>query len=298
VKPLRDGKILADWNGMMIAALANAGAVFANSEWVVMAIRAFEFLERTVCDGDRLYHSWQQGKRGHEGFAEDYAHMLRAALALFEATADQQYLDRAKVWVRRLNDLYWDHLNGGYFQTSDEAMPLSNRVRTVFDQFIPPANGIMPTVLAQLWLISNDSGYRDRCNATIEAFSGEVNRAYLSMPSFINSIEYVATNVQIVVVGPVTSPKTQDLISAVRGRPLPNKWLTIVRTGEALPITHPAYGKTMMNGLPTAYLCLGGSCSTPTSNPHELSQALSLPRKPVARPTSQLEPLTPVAGRA
>jgi uncharacterized protein YyaL (SSP411 family) len=118
------------------------------------------------------------------------------------------------------------------------------------------------------------------------------------MPSFINSIEYVATNVQIVVVGPVTSPKTQDLISAVRGRPLPNKWLTIVRDGEALPTNHPAYGKTMMNGLPTAYLCLGGSCSTPTSNPHELSQALSLPRKPVARPTSRLESLTPVAGRA
>jgi hypothetical protein len=101
--PMRDDKILADWNGMMIAALANAGVVFRNAKWLTAAIRAFDFVVKAMGDGDRLYHSWREGKRGHTGFSDDYAHMARAAFVLFEATADRRYLVQAEKWVRVLN---------------------------------------------------------------------------------------------------------------------------------------------------------------------------------------------------
>ena len=94
--PIRDDKVLADWNGMMIATLANAGAVFGNRPWIDAAIAAFDFICEALGDGDRLFHSWRAGNRGPAGFADDYANMARAALALHEATGDKRFLDRAR----------------------------------------------------------------------------------------------------------------------------------------------------------------------------------------------------------
>jgi uncharacterized protein len=134
VAPLRDDKILADWNGMMIAALANAGAVFRKPEWTAAAAGAFDFIVKALGDGDRLYHSWRAGKRGHIGFVDDYAHMARAAYMLWEATGERQYIAHAEKWVRALNEHFWDVQNGGYFYTADDSDPLIDRARMAFDQ--------------------------------------------------------------------------------------------------------------------------------------------------------------------
>jgi len=121
--PEVDRKILADWNGLAIAALANAGAVLQNAEWTTAAIKAFDFVVKTLGDGDRLHHCWFDGKRSAQGFADDYAHMARAALILHETIGEKRYLEHAKAWVRTLNEHYWDVANGGYFYTADDADP-------------------------------------------------------------------------------------------------------------------------------------------------------------------------------
>src|SRR5665213_1924762 len=108
VAPMRDDKVLADAHGMVIAALANAGAAMNKVEWTTAAIRAFDFVVKVLGDGDKLYHSWRGDQRGHAGFADDYAHMARAALALWEATGEQRFLNRAKAWLHTLNDNFWD----------------------------------------------------------------------------------------------------------------------------------------------------------------------------------------------
>jgi hypothetical protein len=295
VAPMRDDKILADWNGMAIAALANAGAALRRTEWTVAAMRAFEFIEKALGDGDRLYHSWREGKRQHIGFSDDYAHMARAALALWESTNDPRYLERAKAWVHYLNEHFWDFQNGGYYLTSDESDTLAGRPRSVFDMSQPCANGVLPTVLAKLFMASMDPAYRDRCNALIDAFSGELGRAYISMASYINSLELIMAGLQIVVIGPLTNPKTHELLSAVMGRALPNKVLMRLDPGQALPEGHPAFGKTMDGGRPTAYICQHNACSTPITNPVTLSQSLQLPARPQPQ---QQQPMPPPVGRA
>jgi uncharacterized protein YyaL (SSP411 family) len=287
-KPRLDDKVQADWNGMMIAALAEAAAAFKTTQWTAAAIKAFEFVQKTLADGDRLYHSWRNGQRQHAGFSEDYAHMARAALALWQTTGDPQYLERAKSWVRVLNEHFWDRENGGYFQTGDDSDKLIARVRTVFDTNIPCANGIMPTVLAQLYQGTSDDDYGARANAVAESFGGELTRAYMSMGSYLNSAEYLATNLQIIVVGPLISSKTHELVAAIRGRALPNKFLIVVSPDDVLPETHPAHGKTLVNGQPAAYICQGMTCSQPFTNPVSLSQALQLPPKAAVRPISRV----------
>jgi uncharacterized protein YyaL (SSP411 family) len=278
VPPLRDDQVLADTNGMAISALANAGAAMKRLDWVQAAMKAFDFVVRALGDGDNLVHSWRNGKRGHQAFADDYAHMARAALALWETTGEARFLDRAQAWTHRLNEQFWDEFGGGYYSTSHAQDPLFVRVRSIFDQTQPPANSVMLGVLARLHMATADPLYNDRSAQLIQSFANEVTRAYMSSATFLNGLEFVATNLQIVVVGPVDNAKTHELVAAVLGRSLPNKFLIVVPPDRELPEGHPARGKTMLNGNPTAYICQRGSCSAPINNPVALSQMLQLPQ--------------------
>jgi uncharacterized protein YyaL (SSP411 family) len=278
--PIRDDKVLADWNGMAIAALANAGMVFRNAPWTAAAITAFAFVEDALTDGDRLHHSWRNGARQHTGFADDYAQMARAAFLLWEATGEKRYLTRAQNWVQMLNEHFWDSQNGGYFYTADDSDPLIVRTRVVFDQATPSANGTMISLLSRLHFVTSDNAYRDRANALIQAFAGEVPRAFLSMSTYLNGLEVAMTALQIVIIGQIDNPKTHELANAVLGRSLPCRTLIVVDPRQELPAGHPAHGKTMQNGQPTAYVCQRMTCSAPIANPVALSQVLQLPPRP------------------
>ncbi len=163
VAPMRDDQVLADANGMVIAALANTGAAMRRAEWVGAAIKAFDFVVKVLGEADRLYHSWRAGKRGHAGFANDYAHMARAALALWEATGEKRFLEQAQRWVHTLNENFWDEFAGGYYTTAHGQDPLFVRARSIFDQTQPSANGVMVSVLSRLHMAT--AGYRSMAPA-------------------------------------------------------------------------------------------------------------------------------------
>ncbi len=277
VAPMRDDKVLADWNGLAIAALANAGAVFQKTDWTVAAIKAFDFVVKALGDGDRLHHAWLNGKRGGLGFADDYAQMIRAALVLWELVGDKRYLEQAKKWTVTLNEHYWDNMMGGYYTTSDDADPLIVRARMLFDQPVPSANSTMIAQLARLYLATGEQAYAQRADQLFQAFAGEAARAFVSTGSYFSAIETAVAGLQIVIVGPITNPKTHELTAAVLGRSLPNRLLLVVSPEESLPEGHPAFGKAMINGQPAAYICQRGTCSAPITNPVALSQALQLP---------------------
>ena len=279
ISPMRDDQVLADANGMVIAALANAGAAMRRLEWVMAASRAFDFVVKALGDGHRLVHSWRAGKRGHQGFADDYAHMSRAALALWEATGETRFLDHARRWVHTMNENFWDEFNAGYFSIAHSQDPLFVRVRSIFDQTQPAANGVMLGVLSRLHMATADVAYGDRGTKLIQGFANEVTRAFLSSGTFLNGMEFHATNLEIVVMGPVDNQKTMELIGAVQGRSLPNRLLLVVPPDQRLPEGHIARDKTMFNGNPTAYVCQRGQVSAPINNPVALSQMLQLPQQ-------------------
>jgi len=231
-------------------------------------------------DGDRLYHSVNDGKQGAAGFADDYALMTRAALHLWEVTGETRFLDAAKRWVTTLDTHFWNNEKGGYATTTDDAEALIVRARVLYDQAVPSANGTMIWVLTRLGMITGEGAYGERARALLECFADEYGRAWVSCASYINSLENFATGTQVVVVGPRNNPRTQELIRTVWGKALPNRLLYVVENGEALPAGHPAFGKGMQNGAPTAYLCQRNVCSVPITSAVTLSQALTLPPKP------------------
>ncbi len=199
--PTRDDKILADFNGLTITALANAGGAFQNTAWIQAAIEAFEFVVKALGDGDRLYHSWIDGKRGAPAFLDDYAQMARAALTLYEVAGDKRYIEFAKRWTRILNEHFWDNERGGYCTTADDADTMIVRARMIFDQPAPSGNATMLRVLTCLLMATGDPAYADRINTLVGAFAGEAQRVFISMPSYFSGLEFAVTALQLVVIG-------------------------------------------------------------------------------------------------
>ena len=276
VRPGLDDKVLADWNGLMIAALAHAGLVFERPEWIALAERAFAFVRQqmTAPEG-RLFHSWREGKARHPSTVDDYANFCRAALALHEATQDAGYLDAARQWIAVLDRHYWDSAGGGYFFAADDTAGLIARAKTASDAAVPAGNGTLVGVLTRLAILTGDADYRDRAEALIRAFAGEVPRNFFPLATLINNAELAQKPVQIVLVGNSTDPGFAALHRAVYQVSLPRRVVQAVPPGQTLPADHPAFGKGLVDGKAAAYVCEGPVCSLPIVETQQLVDALT-----------------------
>ncbi len=278
-QPLRDEKILADWNGLAIRALAFAGSAFGRPEWVSAAVGAFDAVVKLLDQDGRLSHSWASGQRGPQGFSDDYVHMAEAALQLYESTGDKRYAEAAKTWVKTLDSQFWDEARSGYYFTANDAERMIIRTRTIFDQPAPSANGAMIALLTKLALLTGENGYGMRAQAIAQAFAGEFERNWIAAGGFLNGFECFATGMQMVVVGKQSNAAARELVRAIWGKSLPDRLLIQVESTDELPQGHPAFSKPMENGQPTVYLCQRNSCSAPITSAVALSQALTLPQQ-------------------
>jgi uncharacterized protein YyaL (SSP411 family) len=276
VRPGLDDKVLADWNGLMIAALAEAGSVFQRPEWIRLAQSAFAFVRGAMSDGDgRLAHAWRAGKRRHAAVLDDYANMARAALVLHEVVGDADYLAAARRWVAIADAHYWDDAGGGYFFTADDTEALITRTKTAQDNPNPSGNGVMAGVLARLFLLTGEDAYRGRAERIVAAFAGDLRRQIFGFAALINASELLHRALQIVIRGSRDAADTVALLRAVAGVGLPNKVLAVVPPDAALPTGHPAAGKGQVEGRATAYVCEGPVCSLPLTDPAALAADLA-----------------------
>ncbi len=265
VRPGFDDKTLADWNGLMIAALANAALAFQRPDWLEKARAAFAYIERVHGRVDRLLHSAREGKAQHAGLLDDYAQMTRAALALFEASGEAAYLVKARAWSQVLDRHFWDAANGGYFLTPDDGEVLIVRTRNAHDNATPSGNGTQAANLARLWYLTGEARYRDRAEAVIGAFSGDISRSAMAFSTLLNAAELLLAGQQVVIVGDRSGHDTKALLDAVTNLSLPNRVLQVIGANEALPATHPAHGKGQVDGKATIYVCEGTTCSLPVT---------------------------------
>ena len=272
VRPARDHKVLADWNGLAIGALCLAGGAFGRDEWIDAAKDAFAFVstEMIAADG-RLFHSWCDG-RTHPGTLDDYADMSRAALALYQATGEESYLTRAETWVALLETHYSDRKRGGYFLTPSDAPDLIVRIRNAFDNAAPSGNGTMVDVLATLFLLTGRLSYREEAELQIGAFAGEVARNAIPLASFLSGMDVFLNGTQIVI---RAGQGTQALLRAVHDSCIPSRVLRVLAVGKDSPKGHPAEGKGTIGDLATAYVCVGATCSLPVTDPQLLRGILS-----------------------
>ena len=276
VRPGLDDKVLADWNGLMIAAMANGGIVFERPAWVALARGAFEFILRQMAGPDqRLSHSWRGGQARHPASVDDYANLCRAALVLYEATSDGDFLIQARDWVTVLDRYYWDSVEGGYFFAAKDTEGLVARPKTAADSAIPAGNGSLVGVLLRLAILTGEQDYQRRAEAIVETFSGEMGRNFFPLATMLNNVELLTKPLQIVLVRESGTPTFVALRRAVYSVSLPNRVVLSLAPGDSLPSDHPAFGKGLVDRKPAAYICEGPVCSLPITEPETLLETLA-----------------------
>ena len=274
-RPARDDKVLADWNGLAIAALATAGAIFDIAPARAAARAAFAFVREHMTVDGRLRHSWCAGRADHPATLDDYAALARAALALHATTGENDYVAQAQDWLAIVDRHYRDPDGGGYFLSADDVTDVITRPRAAVDAAVPAGSSLLAGVNARLYYLTGESSYRERAEAIVAASSGALERNALALSSLLNANEMLQRVIQLVVVGHHGAADTEALLAVARNAAAPDLVLQRVAPEETLPVAHPAHGKALDGSRAAAYLCRGTTCSLPLTDPEALAAALA-----------------------
>jgi uncharacterized protein YyaL (SSP411 family) len=272
VPPGRDDKILADWNALLIAALGRAAAVFGKPAWLEQAAAAFDFIVDKMAQPDgRIAHAYRGGKISAAGLLEDQAAMIRAALALYEATGEARRLAQALKILAAAEQRFSDSA-GAFFSTASDAADLPAgagfRSRNVMDGPTPSGIGLMAENFARLYHLTGGDEYRAKAEAVLAAFGGQ-KAALVGSPVLLAAADTLANATCIVITG---AGDKSALRQTALAAPDPAVCVLLVSDAAGLPASHPAHGKTSAE--PAAFVCQGNTCALPVTSPEALKTLL------------------------
>jgi uncharacterized protein YyaL (SSP411 family) len=281
-RPGLDDKVLTDWNGLMVAALAKASRVFGNAGYQAAAERAMEFLLARMRTGEgRLWHRFRDGEAAIPAFADDYAFACFALVELYECTFTVRYLAEALALMKVFREHFLDGAQGGFFFVADDAEALLVRNREIYDGAFPSANSVACETLLRLSRLTGDPVHEETAAALARAFAGRVRETPSAFCWFLCAMELaVCPSQEIVIAGEEGSAETKALIEVIRSRYLPGSavlFRSTTRAGQAealaalAPFTRDIVPR---EGKATAYLCSGNACSAPLTDPGLLGKEL------------------------
>ncbi len=274
IAPAKDDKILADWNGLAIAAIALAGFRFGRPDWTELAADVYAAVRRNLMREDRFAHARRGERVVFPGLATDYAFMIKAALDLHTATFDPAYLADAEAWPATLDRHHREAGGALYFLPADDADDLIVRPRSDRDDATPSASGTMAANLIRLWRLTGRDTYRADADAILEDAAALVATNLFASASYLNALDLRLGAVDVAIVAP-TADDAGALLDAVRRVWTPNLVVSLHDPSRPIPEGHPAHGKTMEDGRPTAYVCRGTVCSLPVTGADELAAQIA-----------------------
>jgi hypothetical protein len=270
VRPSLDDKVLADWSGLMIAALANAGALLDEPEWIERARVAFRFVAESMTRGNRLGHSARGGRLVFPSLSSDYAAMIRAAIALHQAAGERNFLDYAISWTGALERHHADGETDGYFLTANDADGLIVRPAQTRDDALPNPNALMAQNLVRLALLAGDDAYRMRADRLFESLLPLAAENLFGHAALLNALDLRLRHKEIVAVG----ARAEEFARSALKLSFLNRTVLRVPDAGALPAAHPAREKIAAAPRQgAAFICVGEACSLPITEPDRLMSA-------------------------
>jgi len=281
VRPERDDKILTDWNGLAIAALARGGSVFSEPRYVAVARRCADFISNSVrAEDGRYLHRWRAEDAAIPAMADDYVSMAWGFVELYGATFDPSWLSRA---IEALDTLLRDFEapSGGFFQTVEAESGSLVRILESADGAMPSANSVAAGVLLQVAQLTGRSDYLAAVSRLLSGLGGRVAKtptAHTALLQVVDRLE--GDSLQIVIVGQTGAPDVLEMLKLVRGQFLPRVSVLFKPTedeGVCGQLTQLApFTETMAaDEAGTAYICHGHSCESPIVGPSALKKALA-----------------------
>lgn len=271
IPPGRDDKILADWNGLAIEAICVAALTFDRPDWLNLARQAYAFVLSNMMQADRVGHSARLGRVSHPGFSSDAACMIAAALALFEATADQSFLNDARRMTVAVEAHHFD-TEKGFFLTADDVCDLGERLGGIKDDATPNPNATMAHNFVRLGLLTGETRFLDAAELLFRIFGGTVVQGPFRSLGLLSAFDFASCPIEVVIIGEPESGGA--LARQVFSETALNIVLTRVSSSHAAPRGSLAYGRPMQGTAPTAYVCREGVCSLPVTTPDALHALL------------------------
>ena len=274
VHPAKDDKILVDWNGLMIAALARANQVLGNSKYLQEATKTADFILKEMKESDgKLYHRYAKGEKAVIGFLDDYAYLVFGLLELYEANFDNKYLLDAAELTKTMVEQFWDEKNSGFFFTNkngDDSVP---RLKQTYDGAVPSGNAVALLNLLRLARLNGEPSFEKYANKLLKTFSEEIKMQPLGHTFMLVGMEFAfGPTFNVVLVGDPSEKGTVELLTALRKNYLPNLTVTLWSPQKTSPVPGVVYEK--IDGKPTAYVCRDQTCMPPTNVAEKMLELL------------------------
>jgi len=279
-RPLRDDKILTDWNGLMIAALAHSARAFGEPRYAEAAGRAAGFLRERLCRPDgQLLHRYRDGEAGIEAHLDDYAFLIWGLLELYEAGFDEAHLAWALELADGMRDRFEDEERGGFFFTAKDGEPLIVRKKETQDGAVPSGNSVAALVLLKLARLTGRTDLEESAWGVFRALGGIVERVPSAFTFLLSALDFaLGPTREVVIVGAEKDEDTRSLLDAMRPRFLPGTVVLLRPVNrDTAPIDRLApfvRHHEMVSGKAAAYVCTDQACTAPVTAPGDLLTAL------------------------
>jgi len=277
-QPARDDKVLTAWNGLMIAAFAEAGGAMGRADWIQAAERAADLILRELRGSDgRLRRSWKDGRALHSGVLEDYANLADGLLALYEATFDERWFAAARDLADQILAHFTDPA-GGFFDTADDHEALITRPKSLQDNAVPSGNSMAATVLLKLAALTGDARYVQAADRAMGQVTSYAHRHPTGFGQWLGALTFaLGQTIEIALVGDPASEDLRALLGVVRSEYRPFSVVALATdarqtTDSAIPLLAD---RVMREGRATAYVCRAFACRAPTNDPAVLASELA-----------------------
>jgi uncharacterized protein len=279
VRPGRDEKILAAWNGLMLRSFALAARVTGREDYRKAAIENATFIVEKLKEDGRIHRSYKDGRARFNGYLEDYAMVADGLLALYEATFETRWLLEADALLDAVSELFWNEEKRVFYDTPADHEELVTRPRDVYDNAAPSGTSVATEVLLKLALFLDRGDYRQRAEDVLEELAGGMEKVPSGFGRLLCALDLsISETREVAIVGDPEAPDTRDLLETVYSGYLPNKVVAgrspdDEEAGGLIPLLAQ---RPAREGKATAYVCVHYACQTPTTDPEELSRQLGI----------------------
>src|SRR5438309_1880508 len=277
VRPGRDDKTLAAWNGLMLTAFAEAANILGRDDYREVAARNAEFLTTQLMKDGRLLRTYKAGQAKLNGYLEDYAYVIEGLLAVYEATFELRYFTRARELADTMIAKFWDEQDGGFYFTSSDHEVLITRTKDYFDNATPSGNSVAATALLKLGLLTQEQEYSHHAATILRALRPAMSRYPSAFGYLLGALDfYLSEPKEIAIVGKLDSHEVRSFTEEVYSRYLPNKVVAACEPGDERTASEIKLlvGRSAIEGKATAYVCRNYTCLEPATMVEDLAARL------------------------
>jgi len=277
VRPGRDEKVLAAWNGLMLRSFALAARVTGREDYREAATENATFILEKMKEDGRIHRSYKDGRARFNGYLEDYAMVADGLVGLYEATFETRWLVEADALMEAVSELFWDEEKRAFYDTPADHEELVTRPRDVYDSAAPSGTSVATEVLLKLALLLDRTDYRQRAEDILEELAGGMEKVPGGFGRLLCALDFSTSEPrEVALVGDPEAPDTRALLATVYAGYLPNKVVAgrVTSDEEAGGLIPLLEDRPAREGKATAYVCVHYACQTPTTDPQELARQL------------------------